>query len=319
MSAELLTLRLQPRASRQAAAECELTISSDASIDALYAAVAKKTGYPAYQIRITRSNASHLQPAADTTIEDANLFDGSSIFVKDLGPQIGWRTVFLLEYLGPIFIHPLILYVLRPLLYTYLPYPPPPFAGSRAPAATTPPTFTQQTLCAMVILHYIKRELETVFVHRFSASTMPMSNLPRNVAYYWLPGGLLLAYSLYYPTTAETPPWLFYPGLALWVFAELSNCATHLTLRDLRRPGSRDRGIPSGYGFRAVTCPNYSFEVLGWLAVTVVAGGSVAAFAFFAWGLVVQTLWAKKKEARYRAEFGDRYKKKKYVIVPGLI
>ena len=33
------------------------------------------------------------------------LKEGDSIVVKDLGPQISWRTVFCIEYLGPLIIH----------------------------------------------------------------------------------------------------------------------------------------------------------------------------------------------------------------------
>jgi very-long-chain enoyl-CoA reductase len=29
--------------------------------------------------------------------------------------------------------------------------------------------------------------------------------------------------------------------------------------------------------------------------------------------------WAKKKERNYRKEFGDKYKRKRYVMIPGLI
>lgn len=39
------------------------------------------------------------------TIESLGLRGGSKIFVKDLGPQIGWSTVFLAEYAGPLLVY----------------------------------------------------------------------------------------------------------------------------------------------------------------------------------------------------------------------
>lgn len=35
--------------------------------------------------------------------------------MKDLGPQMNWRTVFLFEYLGPLIIHPVFFYLQRPI------------------------------------------------------------------------------------------------------------------------------------------------------------------------------------------------------------
>jgi len=34
--------------------------------------------------------------------------------------------------------------------------------------------------------HFLKREYETFFIHKFSRVTMPRSNLYKNCAYYWL-------------------------------------------------------------------------------------------------------------------------------------
>lgn len=120
------------------------------------------------------------------------------------------------------------------------------------------------------------------------------------------------------PTKYETAPAIRYAGIAVWIFAQLSNFKTHLTLRDLRKPGSKDRGIPRGYGFELVTCPNYMFEVLGWIAVTVISGFQVPAIVFLGAGVFIQSLWAGQKERRYRKEFGERYKRKRWTILPGL-
>ncbi|KAJ2788793.1 3-oxo-5a-steroid 4- dehydrogenase [Coemansia helicoidea] len=45
-----------------------------------------------------------------------DLADGATVLVKDLGPQIGWQTVFYIEYAGPIALHYLI-YNFQSLVY----------------------------------------------------------------------------------------------------------------------------------------------------------------------------------------------------------
>ena len=34
----------------------------------------------------------------DATLADAGIVDGTELNIKDLGPQISWRTVFIVEY-----------------------------------------------------------------------------------------------------------------------------------------------------------------------------------------------------------------------------
>ena len=55
----------------------------------------------------------------------------------------------------------------------------------------------QYAALAMVLVHFLKREWETVFVHRFSHGTMPLSNLFKNSFHYWVLSGVLLAYDVF--------------------------------------------------------------------------------------------------------------------------
>jgi very-long-chain enoyl-CoA reductase len=241
----------------------------------------------------------------DTLIHSTGLRDQSTIYVKDLGTQVAWRTVFLVEYLGPILIHPLVLF-LRPYLY---------------PSAAKDPSQLQSLLCVLIILHFVKRELETLFVHRFSAATMPIRNIFKNSFHYWALSGALIAVFIYSPSSAaaqEPHSLLLYPGLALFALGELGNLQTHLTLKGLRSFGGTERGIPRGFLFDLVTCPNYLTETVSWLGVYLISGLSWGVLIFLIVSVLQMGQWATKKERRYRKEFGDKYKRKRFTMLPGI-
>ncbi|KAJ5179785.1 hypothetical protein N7492_002995 [Penicillium capsulatum] len=305
-----ITLNVEPRGKPIRRLPQELNLAYDASGEELHNIISQTTGTSVHRLRITKGSDRSMVPnSKNATIDYAGLRNASVIHVKDLGPQIAWRTVFIIEYLGPLLIPALFLFPLRPLLYFNFDKPLP------------EPSDLQLLVCALLTIHFLKREFETVFVHRFSNATMPARNIFKNSAHYWALAGFNIAYWVFRPDAAaatSSNPALVYVGIALFVFSELANLNAHLVLRNLRRPGTTERGIPTGLGFNLVTCPNYMFEILAWFGVYFVSQLSWSVLLFIAVGGLQMWSWAWKKEMRYRKEFGDKYKKKRTVLIAGI-
>ncbi|KAM7286746.1 very-long-chain enoyl-CoA reductase [Ixodes scapularis] len=241
------------------------------------------------------------------TLKSLNFKSGSQLYLKDLGPQIGWKTVFLVEYFGPLALY-LVTYT-RPSL----------FYG--ADAHTKPMHFVVHVAAGCWVIHYAKRLLETLFVHRFSHGTMPIMNLFKNCSYYWL-FGMYIGYYVNHPL--YTPPSLgaqqMYAGLAAFLFAELGNLSIHVALRNLRPSGTKERKIPVATAnpftwlFGMVSCPNYTYEVMAWLSFTVMTQ-CVPAGLFTLAGFYQMAVWALGKHRNYKKEFPN-YPKDRKAIVP---
>lgn len=94
--------------------------------------------------------------------------------------------------------------------------------------------------------HFIKRELETLFIHRFSNDTMPFYRVFINSSHYWLLSGFLMAYGLYTPNYIQPsyPMCLRYVIIGCFCLFEFMNFSCHIVLRNLRPKGTKKRGIP---------------------------------------------------------------------------
>ncbi|ORY70636.1 3-oxo-5-alpha-steroid 4-dehydrogenase-domain-containing protein [Leucosporidium creatinivorum] len=274
--------------------------SAAPTVSDLKAAIAAKVKLNANRQRLTTADKKVLDDDAKT-LKELGVADGDSLEIKDLGPQISWRTVFLTEYFGPLFIHPAF-YFGSKLIYRRE------FEHSKM----------QKVALGLILGHYLKRELETIFVHRFSSATMPVFNVFKNSGHYWGLSGLLIAAPLYGPwngasalagSTRASDNWI-YGWAGVWLFGQISNLITHLNLRSLRPPGTRTRAIPRGYGFDLVSCPNYFFETIVWVAFTFLTLDWASAI-FTAVAVAQMYVWALKKHSRYRKEFGKDYPRRK--------
>ena len=241
-------------------------------------------------------------------------FTEISLIYKDLGPQISWKTVFIVEYFVPMIAFPAIWFILKKT---------PSLAKLIYPVSKTGVSEWQTLMAILFTLHFIKREFETIFIHRFGNDTMPVSNIFKNSGYYWL-FAIWIAYATLHPLYTM-PPNLNQRnlGVGLFVIAELCNLKAHVDLRNLRPAGSRIRKVPNTLLFSLVSCPNYLCEILAWVGFTL-ASQSVAAGVFTLVGAAQMTQWALQKHKRYRREFDgvdgrELYPKGRKAIMPFLL
>lgn len=244
----------------------------------------------------------------DDTLSSLGIKNGGKLYIKDLGPQIGWITVFLAEYAGPLFIY--LWFYQRPWI----------FYGDTSNAPPIQHVVHLGVGC--YTFHYAKRILETLFVHRFSHSTMPIMNLFKNCSYYWL-FTAYVAYHVNHPLYTSPNILQVYIGLAAFLFSELGNLSIHLALRNLRPPGTKVRRIPVATSnpftvlFNFVSCPNYTYEFFSWVSFTIMTQCIPAALFTFA-GMYQMTIWALGKHRNYKKEFSN-YPKERKAILPFVI
>uniref|UniRef100_A0A8C0GJ83 Steroid 5-alpha reductase C-terminal domain-containing protein n=1 Tax=Chelonoidis abingdonii TaxID=106734 RepID=A0A8C0GJ83_CHEAB len=202
----------------------------------------------------------------------------ATLYFKDLGPQIGWTMVFLTESAGPLFIY-------------FLFYFRTPFVYGLDDKLTSNPHPVVNLACICHSFHYIKRLIETIFVHRFSHGTMPLRRSIKNCFYYW--------------------------GFAAWL------CSMIYLLWFFKSVGSKIRKIPYPtknpftWLFFFVTCPNYTYEVGAWISFTIMTQCvPVGLFTFLCF--IQMTVWAKDKHYTYVREFKD-YPSLRMPIIPFLL
>ena len=231
--------------------------------------------------------------------------DPNTIFyIKDIGPQINYRLVYVLEYLGPLVFT--LLFFLR---YVVI------FRANN-------PDKNLQThvlwFFFMSFFHYGKRLMESMFLHIFSRTTMPLANLFKNCAYYWGIFGILCGYTLFNPygkdlTFLKVPRYFF---VMFFISAELKNLKTHVILRDIKIKGHGKKYMPPRIeGFELVTCANYMWEFFAWFSFSVFSL-NIFVIIFTICGFLQMKEWALKKHEIMIKTYGDKYPKDTFAFIP---
>lgn len=236
------------------------------------------------------------------TLESVGITNDTVLRFKDLGPQIGYRTVFLVEYFGPMVF--VLLYAMRP-AFIY---------GKDAASADFNTVAALGVVCW--VAHFLKRELETIFVHKFSRPTMPLQNLFKNCAYYWI-FGAVIGHPLCSPSFVAPSDRQVHIGVGIFIACEIGNLICHLMLSNMRpKEGSTARAIPSGFLFNYVACPNYTFEVMSWVGFSIMTGLKFS-YLFTLVGFLQMADWAMKKHKGYKKTYDKEYTSlKRKAIIP---
>jgi very-long-chain enoyl-CoA reductase len=164
-------------------------------------------------------------------------------------------------------------------------------------------SLTQWLVYAAVLVHFLKRTYEVLFVHKYSGSMQPLT-FGVIVVTYALIAGMISALN------AQAAPGfdaLFVLGLVFFVIGEIGNFYHHKLLADLRKDGDGYH-IPRGGWFEKATCPHYFFELLAWLGIVLLSRYLFTLLAFIAMlgylsGRSIKTRqWYQKRFPEYPAE-----------------
>jgi very-long-chain enoyl-CoA reductase len=208
--------------------------------------------------------------------------------LKDYGLQISWKYVFIIEYLGGLIMYPYILLENNSNnLYNLSLY--------------------------IWIIHYCKRLLETLFIHKFSKSNMPITNLFKNSIYYW---GTSIFLSLIQVNNNDNIYIYKLTNnniilLLLWIISELSNFKCHYIQSISRK--KNEYILLNDFLFKYVCCPNYTTEICGWIIFSLLSTNIytfLSKLLFAIIGGIQMYIWSKNKHKRNITLFADKYKVK---------
>ncbi|KAI5064531.1 hypothetical protein GOP47_0021201, partial [Adiantum capillus-veneris] len=130
-------------------------------------------------------------------------------------------------------------------------------------------------------LHFFKRVLEVLFVHKYSGSMEVKMSILISGAYATATGVILYAQQLAAESNQEPPIDLMKWGVGVFVVGITGNFYHHYllaTLRSEKKPsnGASQYKIPQGGLFRWVVCPHYLCESIGFFGVAMIAQTFIA-------------------------------------------
>lgn len=132
-----------------------------------------------------------------------------------------------------------------------------------APYLSAPSAY-QAVVFTVLLAHFLKRLLESWFLHKYSNRINPFSAV--FVACFYSLTAFVPAY-INRRLVSDLGP-IIYTGLAVFLIGEILNFAHHKILAHLRT--NREYVIPRGGMFELVACPHYLFEIVSWFGICLI-------------------------------------------------
>lgn len=125
----------------------------------------------------------------------------------------------------------------------------------------------------LIAVHFVRRCVEVLAVHRYSGVTnlltaVAISGLYAGVSALLAGIGATEVSPALLGSDGFEPLWV--AGVALWAVGAAINIGHHILLARLRSPGQTDYVLPRGGLFRWVACPHYLGEIIGWFGFALV-------------------------------------------------
>ncbi|KAI3816215.1 hypothetical protein L1987_15906 [Smallanthus sonchifolius] len=169
-------------------------------------------------------------------------------------------------------------------------------------------------LASALTVHFLKRVLEVLFLHKYSGSMGLESAIIITLSYTLSTATMI--YAQYLSRDIPDPSIdLKYLGVGLFVIGIMGNFYHHCILANLRKEGDKEYKIPHGGLFDLVICPHYLFEVFGYVGISCISQ-TLYAFAFTLGTIIYLTGRSYATREWYISKFGDKFPKDVKAFIP---
>nr|GEW68170.1 very-long-chain enoyl-CoA reductase-like [Tanacetum cinerariifolium] len=166
----------------------------------------------------------------------------------------------------------------------------------------------------VLTIHFLKRILEVLFVHKFSGSMMLNAAITIGVSY--AVSTTTMIYDQYLSQESPDPSIdLKYIGLGIFLIGITGNFYHHYILSNLRKKGNKEYKIPKGGLFDLVICAHYFFEIVEFIGVACISQ-TISSFCITIGTVLLLMGRSHATRKWYVMKFGGKFRKDIKAVIP---